>query len=296
MSDTREAPHGFATKAKKSLCRLARRFGASSALDRPLFIVGCGRSGTTALGEVLSVHGSVTYLNEPRHLWTDAYPETDIWSDRARARRGRLEMTELESTPSRSRRLVGNFYCETAASGRPRLVEKLPINTFRLPFVEASVPDARYLHLLRNGLEVARSIGRMIDEGLWYDAANFKWELLADYARRHPDYAGLLPLCNTSLLRGLLEWRMSVDACLAFLDRLPSERYMTIRYAELLNAPAAVMRRIQEFAELDPDPEVERFAESSLKRRSAVIEVAELSDVENRIAGDLMRRLGFCRG
>jgi hypothetical protein len=35
-------------------------------LTRPVFIVGCGRSGTTILGEMLGRHPQLAYLNEPR--------------------------------------------------------------------------------------------------------------------------------------------------------------------------------------------------------------------------------------
>ena len=34
----------------------------------PVFIIGCGRSGTTILGETLSKHSKIKYLNERRDL------------------------------------------------------------------------------------------------------------------------------------------------------------------------------------------------------------------------------------
>ena len=46
----------------------------------PVFIIGCGRSGTTILGNTLSNHPKIKYLNERRDLWHKAYPEFDIWS------------------------------------------------------------------------------------------------------------------------------------------------------------------------------------------------------------------------
>ena len=73
----------------------------------------------------------------------DAYPETDVWSDRAVERGGRLDLTGAIRTRERDRRLTVNFYCETSASGRPRLVEKLPINSFRLPFIDAVQDPSR---------------------------------------------------------------------------------------------------------------------------------------------------------
>ena len=46
----------------------------------PIFIIGCGRSGTTILGKTLSKHPDIKYLNERRDLWHRAYPEFDIWN------------------------------------------------------------------------------------------------------------------------------------------------------------------------------------------------------------------------
>jgi hypothetical protein len=295
MSDTRSLSGKFASAARKRACRLACRMGRTPVLDRPVFIVGCGRSGTTILGDTLAVHPDVTYLNEYRQLWADAYPETDVWSERARARGGRLEMTEAARTPERDLRLTANFYCETVVTGRPRLVEKLPINSFRLSFIDAIFPDAKFIHLLRNGLEVARSIDCMPAESEWYGHDEFKWNLLVEYAEGREQYRELPALCDTTRKRGLLEWRMSVEATMDFLAGLPMGRHMDVTYEELLDAPVDVTERIEEFVDLIPSSATHDFAEANLKRRSPVIEVTSLSEDEERLAGDLMRRLGYLR-
>jgi len=269
--------------------------GREPALARPVFIVGCGRSGTTILGDTLGAHHEVTYLNEHRQLWEDAYPETDVWSERARERVGRLELTEVVCSPERTRRLASNFYCETVATGRPRLVEKLPINNFRLRFINAAFPDCLFVHLLRNGLEVARSVDRMPPEANWYGHDDYKWKLLVDYAEGHEQYRELHPLCDTTRKRGLLEWRMSVEIAVDYFGDFPADRHMSVTYEELLDTPVDVIRRIEEFVGLSPSEAVHAFAEANLQRRSPVIEVTSLSDDEERLAGDLMRRLGYLR-
>ena len=43
------------------------------------FIAGCGRSGTTLLGRLMSLGENVTYLNEPRQFWAAINPRTDVW-------------------------------------------------------------------------------------------------------------------------------------------------------------------------------------------------------------------------
>jgi hypothetical protein len=295
MSDTHGLVGKFARAARKRACRLSCRMGATPVVERPVFIVGCGRSGTTILGETLAVHPEVTYLNEHRQLWADAYPVTDVWSASARRRRGRLELTRSDHAPERDRRLIANFYCETVVAGRPRLVEKLPINSFRLSFIDAIFPDALYVHIRRNGLEVARSIDHMPVESEWYGHDDVKWKLLAQYAESREQYRELPVLCDTTWKRGLLEWRMSVEAATASLDGLPGDRSLTVKYEELLDAPVDAIQRIEEFVGLVPSERMHSFAEANLKRRSPVIEVTSLSDEEERLAGELMRRLGYLR-
>ncbi|PYM01704.1 MAG: hypothetical protein DMF19_05650 [Verrucomicrobia bacterium] len=101
----------------------------------PVFILGCGRSGTTVLGNLLAQHPSVTYLHEARALWASAYPETDIWTEHAVARHGKLAFTESDVNPRKTRALQKLFALKLRRSRRPTLVEKLPINNFRLPFI-----------------------------------------------------------------------------------------------------------------------------------------------------------------
>ncbi len=44
-------------------------------VKKPIFIIGMGRSGTTILGVVMSMHRDVGFLNEPKALWHSIYPQ-----------------------------------------------------------------------------------------------------------------------------------------------------------------------------------------------------------------------------
>ncbi|MBD3367246.1 MAG: hypothetical protein GF405_03590 [Candidatus Eisenbacteria bacterium] len=292
MPGGRTPPRGMAVTLRRRLCRSAAALGAHHTIERPAFIIGCGRSGTTVLGSALGRHRDIAYLNEPRHLWAAAYPETDIWSPRATDHGGRLDLDRSDTDPTRSRRLHDLFYCETRALDAPVLTEKLPANNFRLSFVDAIFPDARYIHILRNGLEVARSIERMADDDAWYGDGDYKWARLVEYCRARDDCRELPDLCSTDFLKGLLEWRVSVDAALAFLKGVEG-RSLELTYAELLDEPVGTLDRIISFLGLEPDESVSRFASEQMARRTARIEPRPLTPPEERIAGQLLRRLGY---
>src|SRR5205807_1050578 len=87
----------------------------TSSIESPVFILGCGRSGTTILGNLLAQHPSVTYLHEHRPLWTSAYPETDIWSEHAITRRLKRHLSRRFASPITKR---GSW---NGASARRRL-------------------------------------------------------------------------------------------------------------------------------------------------------------------------------
>jgi len=264
-------------------------------LDRPAFLIGCGRSGTTILGQTLAQHASLHYLNEPRELWSKAYPVTDVWSGQAATRRGRVVLDAADASRWRTWWLGRLFRRTLRDAGCPRLLEKLPINAFRVPFLDTLFPDARFIHLVRNGIEVARSIERECERGPWYGENDYKWTQLTALASADASHGALLELCTGPYERGLLEWRLSVDAVLETAAHLPSDRYLLVRYEDLLNAPAHTIARIETFLGLPADPAVTAFAEERIARRSAEAETLPTTTLTDDIAGPMLERLGYVR-
>jgi Sulfotransferase family len=263
-------------------------------LERPAFLLGCGRSGTTILGRTLAEHRALHYLNEPRDLWIRAYPRCDVWSRLAQRRGGRLVLTDADAAWWRTARLSRLFTSSVLRAGRLRLLEKLPVNAFRVRFLRALFPDALFVHLLRNGMEVARSIERECDSGPWYGADDYKWQQLASLAQEDATLAPLLLDCRTAYARGLLEWRLAVEAALLATETLPREQCLTVRYEDLLEAPAITIRHIEDFLGLAHDPATAAHADGNIARRSASADTLQITDDTKRIAGPLLERLGYC--
>jgi len=260
-------------------------------LTRPVLVVGCGRSGTTILGETLGAHRDAAYLHEPRDIWL--YDRrTDIWSRRAEWRGGRLCLGAADVDPVIASKIARAFAAELRLRGARRLVEKLPINAFRIAYLAAMFPDALFVHVIRNGQDVARSIGRLAERGQWFGRDGYKWRLLAQHAEAN-GLGPLVGLCMSADLRGLLEWRLSVRAAREELAKLPEERRLEIRYEDFVDRPAAACERLARFAGLPPGPDLPAFANAKLGRRSDSTERARLTPEALRVGGDLLAELGY---
>lgn len=262
-------------------------------LKHPIFIIGCGRSGTTALADVLGQHPDVANVNEARHIWR-LLPEADLW-DYDGLGWGRLVLTAKDASPAERARLRQGFAAESAVLGGKRFVEKLPENAFRVNLLDVLFPDALFIHLLRDGREVADSIRRRYEsDGRWYGRDGYKWNLLAS----HADVAGygdLLRLCTDTTSKGLLEWRLAVEAARRARALVGEERWIEVRYEDLVNNTGAVIKRVLRWAGLDHDPATIVYAEAHLKRQKPAITNQKLTEIEEKIAGDLLEEFQFAK-
>jgi predicted ATPase len=156
-------------------------------VEKPIFIIGMGRSGSTILGMLMSMHRDVGYLNEPKALWHAVYPHEDIHANYSKgpARYSLDESAATEEVRRRAHRLLGAYLWAVASS---RVVDKYPELVFRVPFVRAIFPDARFIFLVRNGRDTCRSINQYVEQkGIqkpdggtqnWWGANTRKWELM----------------------------------------------------------------------------------------------------------------------
>lgn len=254
----------------------------------PVFIVGCGRSGTTIFGTLISRHNDVCYLNERRDIWISAYKNADVWTKDAKARGGRLALSVEDESSSNSLRLRKLFYLQSLMFGGATIVEKLPANNFRLEWIDKIFPGARYIHIYRNGLDVAASIAKLVAAGGWYGVGAYKWQELSSIALSDNITSGLLSLCDSPYKQGLLEWRLSSEAIVRFFDKIESRRHLEVSYSALVRDTTAVIDAVLSFMGLPADTRLISFAESINDKSQSSTRMIDLTDDLLSIGGDLL--------
>jgi hypothetical protein len=197
--------------------------GPNGAEPRPIFVIGSPRSGTTLLRLILDSHPRIS-CGEETHFLRDL--EAIVGRN-----------WELVATYGLSREWwiehIGALYADFQAqvlerSGAARWAEKDPTYTLHLPFIEELFPDALFVHLLRDGHDVVASF-------------KDRW-----------GYASAARAART-------EWARYVTAARDLAQRTPPERFLELRYEELVEEPEVQTRRLFDFLGEEWDPAVIDF-------------------------------------
>lgn len=278
----------------------------------PIFIIGAGRSGTKFLRDLLSASPVIA---------TVPYDVGYIW------RHGNHGLTHDEFTPDMANQEIRNYIhhtLPTLAKGQGKdtryFVEKSVPNTLRPAFLHTIYPNAKFIHLIRDGRAVTESSIRMWNaptdlmyllrklqyfpvssykHALWYLKNTFLGGL-ATSGRTSiwgPRYNGIdsdltdLPL-ETLCAR---QWRKSVETAQAQLITIPTIQVIEIRYENLMTDPS-VIERLCHFLDI-PSAEInESFKNmldsSNINKWRETLEKRQLKNIEKEI-GALLSNLDY---
>ncbi len=239
----------------------------------PIFLIGAARSGTKFARSILNASNCATAIE---------YDVNYIW----RYGNENIEHDELDpsSVTSKIRSYISSQLYRLAKitpEGGEVLIEKTVSNTLRVLFIEAVFPNARYVHLIRDGRAVTESALRLWqappDTGslvkklrqiplssvgyiFWF---GFNYLKGIATGRRGgkvwgPRYKGLskevdggMPLIEICAR----QWQRSVEKACAGLKQIPPDRVFTLRYEDLVQNENRI-RELLNFVQFDDQERV----------------------------------------
>jgi hypothetical protein len=160
------------------------------------------------------------------------------------------DLTEDDVTPWLAKRFRAFFAERAAAQGTPVFMHKFT-GWPRARFIHAIMPEARFLHVVRDGRAVASSI---VQRPWWKGRLGVPgW----GFGELSPDLADLWVRHDRSLITlAGLEWRILMDAFDTAREQVGEDLWLEIRYEDLVADPRAHWRAILDLAGLIWD---ERF-------------------------------------
>jgi hypothetical protein len=266
----------------------------------PLLILGVRRSGTTLLRVMLDRHSQLAVPDESyfvpqladRHL---RRVDSDAFVDDLRRidtlAEWSVPLDEVRARLTRGMTIgaaIATVYAVYAEErGKPRWGDKTPMYMQNLRLLERLFPDALFVHLIRDGRDAALSF-LSIPKGLMTES----WmqpRTVAGFAA---------------------QWRTEIKAARRLGARVGPNRYLEVRYEQLVADVEGTLRRICQFAGLVYEPGMTDYAgnvdvsakphQQSLTRpptaglRDWRLQMTpEDVGAFDRVAGDLLRELGY---
>ena len=246
------------------------------------FVLGTGRCGSSLVHEIIARHPEVAFVSnlEDRlpFLPVPSRSNNDLyrWVPDRLTKKGRLRFAPSEAyrildrevspmisapvrdllaedvTPWLELRFRAFFASRAAAQRRPLFLHKFT-GWPRSGFVQRIFPEARFIHVVRDGRAVANSFLQMP----WWDGyrgpEGWSWgPLPTAYAREWADSDR-----SFAVLAGL-EWKLLMDAIDTARELVPGPQWLEVRYEDFVSAPRDQMRGILEHLQLEWTPEFER--------------------------------------
>ncbi len=116
-------------------------------IKRPVFIVGCSRSGTTLFAEIFGSHADICNVMDASQVWDLNYYDKS----------GDDHRDENDATLWESSRIRTSLGIRVLASGGKRLTNKNNQNSLRLRYLKRIFPDAYIIHVIRDARPVILS-------------------------------------------------------------------------------------------------------------------------------------------
>lgn len=278
--------------------------------ESPVIIIGAARSGTTLLGEILSSHPSFCYWLEPKYIWR--YGNAGATDD----------VRTAEEASEDVRQYIRKRFRQYLTEQQGEVIlEKTPSNCFRVPFIDKVFPEARYIHLVRDGRKVTLSAMQK-----WTSppdkSAVFRRFKLQDMPVSEIPYYGLSFLRDivgraimpsrgfvwgphfpgmkqyrkehTLMQTCALQWAKSVQAAMEGLADVDKHRIIHIRYEDLVSQPLYEIERIMAFLELSDSKSLNRAIQKIKSQRADIttVEIEQISSVTD-ILSDQLKVLGY---
>lgn len=204
--------------------------------EAPIFIIGLPRTGTTLVDRILSSHSEVVSAGE-----LNVFPGLIKEASATRSNLV-LDPETLQAAVKLEHGKIGQQYLDSTIElqrGASRMIDKMPLNFFYAGLIHMALPNARIIALRRGAMDSCLS--------------NYRQLLTVQHSYYHYTY----DLEETAAF-----YRSFDDLMSHWQNQLPSDRFMQIRYEDIVFDQENQTRNLLRFCDLEWEEACLRFHEN----------------------------------
>jgi len=215
---------------------------------KPVFIVGCSRSGTSLLYQRLAMHPDFAFFYKwsrkfPTSMWLSRFASLYVKDPRPKEAgaiwrkfaRGRPDdsLGRDDVTPAARTYFQKVLRTQMELFDKPRFLAKHPRNGLRMEYFREIFPDIVFLHIIRDGRATASSILEKRREA---------GDLHAYWDIKPPGWRDLIG-ADPVLACGL-QWKLTVECIREAGRRLPAGQYVELTYESFTRSPRETLEQL----------------------------------------------------
>ena len=277
-------------------------------IKKPIFVIGTGRCGSTMFHEILTHHAQLAWLSrvcetKPRATWinrwamqaldiplftrylrkliypVEAYSFWDYYCPGfARPCRDLLK----EDVTPKSKKNIQSAMAQILTFTRQRLLIKIT-GWPRTGFLKEIFPDAKFIHIYRDGRAVVNSLLNVYFWSGWRGPTNWRWGELTpkqqeEWERYNRSFVAL----------AAIEWKILMSAQEKAKQKIQPGDLLEIRYEDICREPIKMFQTAVEFSDLLWTTKFETFVRGFSLKNTNYKWQKQLTDKQQRILDECL--------
>lgn len=240
-------------------------------IREPIFIIGAGRSGSSIFHRMFCAHQNVAWLSK----WHSRYSSNmelikyltylgdvplagsklrtlvdpnecyELWEQICPGFSVPFRDLRAEDVTVNNKNKVQAVLSRVVSERKNRLLIKIT-GWSRIGFIREIFPDAKFIHMVRDGRAVANSTLNVDFWWGWSGPQNWRWGELS--TRDNDDW---VKHNNSFVALAGIQWRILMDAMIEARGSLDENIFMEVKYEDLCSDPINNFKEVIEFCDLD---------------------------------------------
>lgn len=247
-------------------------------INKPIFIIGTGRCGSTIFQDIYAYHPQVAWLswladiypkNPEFNRWFMHFIDIPIFGEYfikkirpgepyrfweynckgfSRPFRDLIETDVTNNSKSNIKKVMKMMLTKK----RNRLMIKIT-GWPRIKFLKEIFPDSKFIHILRDGRAVANSLIEVDFWRGWEGPNKWEWGMLNEEQAKKWEFYN-----KSFVILAAIEWVILVDAVEELKKECKQSQFLEIKYENLMSEPIKSFKKVIEFSELEWSNSFER--------------------------------------